>query len=426
MHEKFDVVVVGAGPAGCSAAYALAREGLEVLVIERGSAVGAKNMTGGVLYGPVLEKIFPDFPSGVPVERAINRHAISFLSTDSSVSFDVRLGDSRHAAYSVLRAKFDRWFAEKVEEAGGIVAAGLLVEDLVIQDGKVAGVIAGGDEFRSSVVLAADGANSLMAEKAGLGTKLAPGNMNQGVKEVIRLPREVIEERFGLEGDGGAAIHYLGACTRGIHGGGFLYTNKDSISLGVVVQLQALMDSGLRATDLLDGFKAHPAVRDLIRSGEVVEYSAHLVPAGGLGMVPRLCTDGMLVAGDAAGLVLATGRALEGLNFAIASGLAAAEAIKKARETDDFSRSVLAVYETLLRDSFVMQDLDTFKSAASFLDNPRLYEAYPEFICRMGEKIFESNGDPKSRAWDVVRREMKGRMGVWDLLRDAWAARRSL
>jgi electron transfer flavoprotein-quinone oxidoreductase len=286
--------------------------------------------------------------------------------------------------------------------------------------------VAGGDSIAAKVVIAADGVNSLLADKAGLGISLATDNVNQGVKEVIKLPRETIEERFNLTHDGGAAIHFLGFSTRGVHGGGFLYTNQESLSVGVVVQLDALVENKMKGVELLDSFKEHPTVREWIKGGTPVEYSAHLVPAGGLKMVPQLCTDGMLVAGDAGALVLATGRALEGLNYALASGIAAAETVKMAKEKDDFSQQTLSQYVKLLSETFVLQDLLRFYGAPQFLENPRLYTVYPELACSLAAKVFEVDGNPKKTVWQLAREEMKDKVSVWQLIRDAMAVRKTI
>ncbi|MBL7119789.1 MAG: FAD-dependent oxidoreductase [Dehalococcoidia bacterium] len=427
MDERFDAIVVGAGPAGCAAAYSMAKEGLQVLLVERGKFAGAKNMTGGVLYGPVLNDLVPDFWKEAPVERHISRHVIAFLSERSSLSVDFNVtGSDEHNGFSVLRSKFDRWFAHKVEQVGGIVATGLRVDDLLWDKQRVAGIVAGGDEIAGEVVIAADGVNSGLAKKAGLGVKLSPENVNQGVKEVIKMPREVIEERFNLADESGAAIHFLGFCTKGVHGGGFLYTNKESLSLGVVAQLKALAENNLKSVDLLEGFKAHPTVKELIKGGTTVEYSAHLVPAGGLKMMPRLYTDGLLVAGDAAALVLATGRALEGINFALASGMAAAETVKRAKEKGDYGKETLSKYEDLLADSFALRDLKNFRRAPHFLENQRIYSTYPDLVCSLAEKVFQVDGNPKERVWQLAREEMKGKVSIWQLIRDAMSARRAI
>ncbi len=421
--------MVGAGPAGCAAAYTLAKAGIEVLLIERSKLAGAKNVTGGVLYGSVLHELIPEFWKEAPVERRVQRHVISMLSEKSSVSIDFNTDNSDHpesAGYTVLRAKFDRWFAQKVEEAGAMVITGSRADDLIMEDGHVAGIVAGGHKISAKVVIAADGVNSLLADKAGLGVSVAPNNVNQGVKEIIKLPREAIEQRFNLSGNGGAAIYFLGFCTRGVHGAGFLYTNKESLSLGVVVQLKALIDNKLKSVELLESFKEHPTVREWIKGGTPVEYSAHLVPAGGVTMIPQLYTDGMLVVGDAAALVLATGRALEGLNFALASGVAAAEAVKQAREKNDFSEKSLSQYIRLMAEGFVIQDLIRFAGAPQFLDNPRLYGVYPELACSLAEKVFEVDGNPKRTLWQLAREEMKGKISLWQLIKDGMAARKTI
>ncbi len=142
----------------------------------------------------------------------------------------------------------------------------------------------------------------------------------QILKEVIQLPRELIEQRFNLAGDKGIAWEFIGSFTRGLPGGAFIYTNKESLSVGVVVQLSALVKNRARANDLLEEFKQHPAVAGLLSGGKLVEYSAHLIPVSGLTMMPTLYTDGLLVAGDAAAFILGTGLTLEGGNFAVASG----------------------------------------------------------------------------------------------------------
>lgn len=429
MNQKFDAIVVGAGPAGCLCGFKLAQAGLETLIVERGKFPGAKNMWGGAYYGPLLHEIFPDFWEDAPVERYICRRKFSFLSEDSSLSVEFSSQKFREIPYngfSVLRAKFDRWLASKAEQAGAIVAPGLQADDLLWEGSRVSGIKAGGDEIPANVVVACDGVNSVIAEKAGLRNKLAPEFLKQGVKEVIRFPQETIEQRFFLSGDEGIAWESLGFFTQGIPGGGFIYTNKDSLSVGVVVQLDALAEKQVKANDLLEGFKRHPDIAPYLREGQLVEYSAHLIPVAGKAMMPRLYGDGIIVAGDAAALTLVTGLALEGANLAVASGIAAAETVIAAKKSESFTASSLASYQEKLTNSFVLKDMEAFKKAPEFLENPRIYKDYPEIACDLAQKIFTNTGKPKEKMTALFKQATKDRVSFLQIMRDLWEAKGAL
>jgi len=425
--EKFDVIVVGAGPAGSTAAYIMAKAGLQVLVLERGKYPGAKNMWGGAFFGPVMEKLHPDFWKEAPVERSVSRHAISFLTEKDALTVDFKSERfEKNRGFIVLRAKFDQWLAKKAEQEGAIVAAGLEADDLLFEGEAIVGVKVGSETFPASVVILADGANSLLAAKAGLRQEYTSHDVKQGVKEVIKLPHKVIEDRFQLKGDAGAVIECIGSCTRGLPGGGFLYTNRDSVSVGVVAQLSSVVENQTKASDLLEDFKRHPMIDGYIRGGDTVEYSAHLIPVTGLKILPKLANDGVLIAGDAAGLVLGTGLILEGANFAMASGICAAEAVIQAKAKSDFTKAALDQYEQLLRKGFVLQELKTFEKAPTFLENKRIYTTYPEMACNMAMNIFENDGSIRKGSFKTLMSSMKGRVSFWQLISDAYRAKESL
>lgn len=429
MKQRFDAIIVGAGPAGCACGLILAEAGLETLIVERGKFAGAKNMWGGALYGPSLYELFPDFWEEAPIERHILRHKFSLLTEDASLSAEFttkKFGKPPYNGFSVLRSKFDRWFASKAEQAGAVVATGLEAEDLLWEGNSVTGIKAGGDELPAHAVIACDGVNSILAEKARLRSKLSPRDIKQGVKEVIQLPRQLLEQRFNLHGEEGIAWEFIGSFTRGIPGGAFIYTNKEGLSVGVVVQLNRLAEKKIIANDLLEDFKRHPEVERLIADGQLVEYSAHLVPVGGKAMMPTLYTDGMLVAGDAAGLTLSTGLVLEGTNFAITSGKAAAETVIRAKGIGDFSKKSLALYPELLEKSFVLKDLKTFEKAPLLLENPRFYSQYPELACELAEKIFTNDGRARNKFWKMLRESQKGKISFLQMLRDLFQIKRSI
>ncbi|GAH01345.1 unnamed protein product, partial [marine sediment metagenome] len=130
-QEKFDCIIVGAGPAGITAAYKLAKSGLNVVVLERGIYPGAKNVMGGILFTTILNKLIPEFWKEAPLERRISSRRFCLLSEDTelSFSFDTAKFDNPpfNNSFTVLRAKFDQWFASKAEEVGATVISGAVV-----------------------------------------------------------------------------------------------------------------------------------------------------------------------------------------------------------------------------------------------------------------------------------------------------------
>jgi electron transfer flavoprotein-quinone oxidoreductase len=279
----------------------------------------------------------------------------------------------------------------------------------------------------ADVVIAADGVNSIMAQKAGLGGMFTAGQVATGVKEIIELPAETISERFQLEGNNGAVQLFVGDCTRGLQGGGFLYTNKRSVSLGVVIGAGALQSTKIKMSEVVEEFKESPHIAPLIEGGTVAEYSAHLVPEAGLGMQPELFGDGMLVTGDAAGFVLNLGYIIRGMDFAIASGAAAAKAVLDARSKNDFSRQGLSVYRDFLKESFVLRDLEAFRGAPRFMENHRLFNEYPKLATELAGKVFTVDGTPPVHLLPRVLGAI-GESGIswWHLATDGWKGARNL
>lgn len=430
--QHFDAIVAGAGPAGSSAALAMARAGLRVALIERGEYPGAKNVSGAALYAPnLLADLLPEYWEEAPVERYLTRRVVTLLGQEAAVSLDFRTNHFSKPPYNgftVLRPRFDRWLASKAEEAGALLISSTVVDDLLYKNERVAGVRCrrqDGDLY-APIVIAADGANSFLAKKAGLQHEFRGDEMTLGVKEVVRLDAHTIEERFNLNGDEGMTNEYVGYATGEVKGGGFLYTNRDTLSLGVVVQIASLAQKKMRAYELLDQFKQHPAIAPLVRDSVTLEYSAHMIPEGGWAMLPTLSRAGLMVAGDAAGFVFAAGLFLEGMNFAIASGLAAAATAQEAHAKQDFSAESMARYRKQLESSFVLKDLKNFRHAPAFVNNERLQNVYPELLCETMENIFRSDGKPRRKIGRVVLDTMRGKVPLLTLLRDGWQAGRAL
>jgi electron transfer flavoprotein-quinone oxidoreductase len=278
----------------------------------------------------------------------------------------------------------------------------------------------------AKVVIACDGVNSFLAREAGLYRGFSSHHFTLGVKEVLALGKDEIDRRFGLVGLEGVDIEMLGV-TGGLAGGGFLYTNLETVSVGVVISVEALGSSGVRPEELIAGVKAHPTIAPFLRGAELTEYSAHLIPEGGYDEMPELAADGMLVAGDAAGMCLATGLYLEGVNFAIGSGRAAGGAAASAIAAGDTTAKGLRSYRRQLERSFVLRDHAKMRGAHGLILSERVQQRYPAVLCGLAEDIFTvRNAAPKPG----VRRLFAGRrrrhgVGISQFARDAVKAWRS-
>jgi electron transfer flavoprotein-quinone oxidoreductase len=427
--SDFDAVVVGAGLAGLTAAYTLAKAGREVVVIERGNQAGAKNMTGGRIYTHALDAILPGFAEEAPLQRRITRERISMVTAEGATTLDYtsrQLADAGRDSYSVLRAVFDPWLAEQAEAAGATILYGVRVDDVIRRDGRVAGVVSGEDEIEADVTIVAEGANSLLTQKIGHAGAPRPSDYAVGVKALYEVPAATIEDRFGCEAGEGAAWLFMGDPTKGRVGGGFLYTNRDSISIGLVATLSDLVQGDVPVYQMLEDFTAHPAIAPLLRGGQLVEYSGHLIPEGGRVAVPRLVGDGVLVAGDAAGLCLNVGYVVRGMDLAITSGHLAAQAAVAALEKNDVSAAGLASYQAALEDSYVLQDLATFSRFPHFMEStPGLFGAYPRLADEVLLGLFKIDGRPmtpvRRQLWPKLRR-----VGLRRLVRDGFQGVRAL
>jgi len=412
--DKVDVIIVGGGLAGLSCAYELADSGMTVIVLERGDFSGSKNVTGGRIYLSPLRNYLPDLWKEAPLERHVTKEFITLLGESNSTTFEFysdRFNQEPYPSYTILRAKFDRWFADLVSEKGVFVIPQKNVNDLIREGEKVIGVKTEEEEIGSDCVVASDGILSFLAEKAGLRKPFQPQHFALGFKEVISLDPKTIEDRFRLGEKEGAAQLFVGTLTKGIMGGGFLYTNQESLSIGIVVGIHSLNQREPREEiyKFLDEFKERPEIKNLIKGGEVVEYSAHLISEGGLQIKPKVYGDGILVTGDAAGLGLNMLVTVRGMEYAMASGVLAGRTIKMAKEKNDFSASTLALYEKFLNESFIIKEMDNFKNSLSILENKRLFSKYPQAISNLFEKVMRVDENPKEglykTMWEAVRKD---------------------
>lgn len=430
MSEKFDVIVVGAGPAGTSCAYTCAKQGLKVLQIERGEYPGSKNVMGGVLYRKQMEEIIPEFWKEAPLERPIIEQRFWMMDKESVLSFGYKgleWAEEPYNNFTVLRAKFDQWFAEKAVEAGSLLVCETVVTECIVENSKVVGVRTDrpNGEIYADVVVLADGVNSLLGKQLGFHKEFRPDEVALTVMEVINLPKDKINDRFNLEENQGCTIEIFGDSTKGNLGTAFLYTNKESLNIGVGTTLSSMIKAKLKPYDLLDYLKNHPMVKPYLDGGESAEYLAHLIPEGGFHSVPRVVGNGVLVVGDAAQFVNAIHR--EGSNMAMSSGKMAAEAIVKAKEMNDFSETGLSSYKEALNRSFIIKDLEKYKDAAHTFENyPQYFKEYLPMMNQAASKFFTVDGTPKREKQKEIMRAMTKGRGRIKVLQDVYRAWRAV
>lgn len=437
MDDKFDCIIVGGGIAGLSAALTLAKANMRFLLIERGEFSGAKNVSGGVLWGTDLNRLVPNYweEEDAGFERFIKHRRLTFADHESTFSLDFKSNHYDKPPYSglvVLRSKFDNWLASKVEEAiassefpdESFIATNILVEEILKEGEKVVGIRAGEEKFYADCVILAEGVNNLLTRQIGLQEKYVPADyLATGIKEVIRFDQKVLEDRFQLSGLGGLSNEFVGsAITSGIEGGGFLYTNRDSISLGLVLSIKDMREklraSGKNIYDVLNDFKKHPVVAETIRGGEVVEYSAHVVSMGDMRVMPKeLYADGVMLAGESANLLMNSGKAIQGMDYAMHSGILAAETVVAAKSKGDFSANSLKLYKIKLENSYLLKDLKNLQGAVHLLHEKTLMNDVPNLVCDFAKQFFTIKNEPTEPTRKMLSRSIRKHSSYLDLLK---------
>src|SRR3981081_1154361 len=430
--EKFDAVIVCACPPASAAASTMAKKGLQVALLERGVRPGSKNVMGGILYNHYLEEIVGDAWKEAPLERPIIEERRWMMTPEAAIGFDYKnlRNKAKPHSYSVLRARFDAWFAEQAEKAGAVVVPDTVVDRLIVKNGHVVGVGTGrGDDVYADVVIVCEGIGlgTGLLEKTvvngkPLRRKLRPNEVAMAVKEIMQLDSGLIEERFNCETGEGCTIECFGDSTMGMSGFMFIYTNKDTLSVGGGALLSEFNATLRSPNDLMEHFKNHPSVKPLLRGAETVEYLAHLIPEGGYRGIPKVYGPGYLVCGDAAMLSNPVHR--EGSNLAMVSGRFAGETVIHAKETGDFSERRFREYKGKLDNSWIMADMRKYDKAVPLLEhNPQMLTKYPEIADRALDEFFRVDGtskwDKQSKILKMVRKEGGLKM-VWDTLKAAW------
>ena len=397
MDIKFnaDVIVVGAGPSGVAAALSVARVGKKVILVERAQYPGSKNMYGGAVYTTALKEVFGEDFDKFKYERVINTHTWSFLNETGSFEMTYKNNEAT-CAYAIKRFQLESQMIEIVKKHGVYYIPNTLVKNLIQENGSVVGIQTEQEKYYAPMTILADGVNSLLAKELNLRNDYQTKDMILSVKEAIKLDKKTIEERFNLKDDlsNGVNKQYFGSDFgklkqyKNLFMMTFLYTFKDTLMLGVGVNLADLSRNKLNINEILDEVKLHPDIAPLVKNGQTIEYSAHLIPEGGYKKIPKLTSNGVIIAGDAAGFV--NGVHFEGTNFALISGKLAGESALVALENNDYSQNTLSIYMKKLEKSFILKDLYSYRNVIENLysRSDSLSKYYPKKIKELFEIVF--------------------------------------
>jgi electron transfer flavoprotein-quinone oxidoreductase len=286
-----------------------------------------------------------------------------------------------------------------------------------------------GGTIYADVVILADGVNSTLARKAGFHGEIKAGNVALAVKEILFMPEETIRQRFNIGEESGVVIEMVGRITDGMMGTGFLYTNKESLTIGVGCMLGDFKNNPNRTSPyvLLEQMKRHPSIAPLIEGGEMKEYCAHLIPEGGFHAIPQIYGSGWMIVGDSGGFVNAVHR--EGSNLAMTTGRLAAEAVIQAKAGGKGYRAeTLKSYKTALDASFVMKDLYKYRDMPAVLHkSPQFFTSYPDMVAQAARTMITVDGvDKKTKEREIFAsfrktRKLTGLVGdaykLWKAIR---------
>lgn len=380
----YDCIVVGAGPAGATAAYFMAKAGLSVLLLERGPYPGAKNCGGSSIVTEPINELFPEFWAELPYDRLVTTQAYWLLTADAAIGAAFESQAFRHAPYNRLTVKRNAlysWLCHKARHAGATLQFNQLVTDILFEKQRAIGVAVGGCQVRSRAVILAEGAAAALARRYAFVPASHWQTLAFYVKETYALSAEAIESRFNLLPGQGLVLGLVGYPSAGFNATASLHVFRDTLNLNIGIPLPKLAKLPFPPYELLQRTKNHPALTPLLAGSTPVEYGAALIPEGGYHAIPPLVHDGVLLAGDTASLVNGT----QGFNLAMWSGYYCAQTMIEAKQQQDFSRNRLQRYQQLLSASILWKELQRNANIATLQrDLPSLFTRYSQVFNTLG------------------------------------------
>lgn len=383
-----DILIIGGGAAGLSCSIQIKKsidahneaiasgaktgEPIQdpmIVVLEKGSEIGAQSLSGAVMNPIALKELMPDYlERGFPLNANVQKEEFHYLAKNSSFKSPIIPPPFHNSGNHIVSlSEVNRWLGTQAEAMGINIFAGFTAVEVLIEDGKVVGARTGdrgvnkegapkenfepGLLIKAKVTIFADGTRSPIlkraAEQLGLRAGKNPEVFELGVKEVIQMPKGTVEP--------GKVIHTLGFPLYKTIGGTFIYTLKDDqIVVGICVYLDS-KDPMLDAHRELQKLKTHPLLKEMLKDGQVIAYGGKTLPAGGWYSMSKLYTHGMMACGDTVSMVDV--KKLKGIHLAMKAGMLAGQTAVEALIANDFSESFLKTYSDRVEASYIKTEL---------------------------------------------------------------------
>ncbi len=378
-----DVVIVGGGPAGMACALRLSQliddhnarhpqsqlSKENIYVLEKAREAGQHCLSGAILDPRSMKELLPGFENEAPLDAQVHTDAVYFLTEKKHYKLPLTpppLQD--HGNYVISINSFVKWLAGKVEEAGITIFTGFAGSELLYDENRVVGVrtddkgvdkqnqpksnFEPGYDVKAKVVVLAEGTRGSLSkqliQKFDLMKGRNPQTYGVGVKELWEVPSGRIKA--------GEVILTLGyPLTTKEYGGSWMYGSKDNtVSLGFVTGLD-YQDPRLDPQHVLQTYKQHPFVADILQGGKMIRYGAKALPYGGWWSLPPLGGEGWMIVGDSAGFL--NSARLKGIHLAIKSGMLAAETAFEALVKGDSSSATLGKLTRRVETSWIKEEL---------------------------------------------------------------------
>lgn len=402
MSFDADLIIVGGGLSGLSAGITAVKEGLNVILLERGEYSGAKNVSGGRMYIHSLQKLIPDALERAPLERPVTKETFEFYCNNGKkkLTFSFEEKEKKNS-YTILRSKFDRWLANEAENLGLLISYSTLVLNAYRENGGIT-LETNRGTLKAPLVIDASGVTSIVFKTLGL-RNFTPDKWMLGVKEIVKTDVNLPEN----EGEARTIVGLI----KGVKGGGFVYTNKDTLSVGMAITFDSLPKSEYPAKDLVEGFRERLGI-----NGDVLEYLAHAIPYYGFKNLPQIYANNLIAVGDSAGFLINDGFTIRGMDLAIGSGIIAGLASKKILEMRDFTKT--SIYYDMLKESFILKHLELAYSRFELLNNAYVLTTYPEILCNLLSDMFTVTEERKTLIDDALLRLKEKGISLSQAIRD--------